>query len=1815
MQTTVLLGRLSRPGALDCMADKLLYLRIHLLVTGKTHQGRKITAIKPYRDSLLKKHQKQSIAVFSVRPDGECVVRREDVERVPLPWPKPGKIRPGDGFTQLIRLLDKPEKNVFTGDVEDNTIDDWDYLYKWQKIPDDEVLPGFGESDSEEQYDTQTLRDLEADVNTPSSNTKPKVKPPLSAEEAREAMYECMAVMIKKWKDKRLPLLKTRAWRLWRIAKKARCRKREIAKHEKRLDEVATRLQNMVEEFNRNTWWSLAEIKTTCLAMQLSLWEREEATWLRELMRRKNGPKRPEEVQHARKEKAVVEETEREEESELDDGEDDDDETIGSESSEEFSSEDEGLNGFIVSDDTRDVVNGVEVEIEGEDEVEEELARQHEEANILDSEESDSNSSEPIIARRRNPRNGKRVAQVVPLSDEEEEYFHDAPEEVNSDDMDDGPVRRSGNNKGKQGVVSSSDVEMYDVEGRVSPSTVVKAEPSNQFPKATPRKTSSRTIPVIDLTMDESPDSKKSRRSKNTVSEDSNSTFVKQATKATRDSPNGGSGPAKLISLSGSEAGVNAEFENANELLEKHWGLLSDEMKGNIKFRFEMMRPLGRVGDLFYMVKSIMKQLHLKKSKSIPGLDDMNDKIYRDLSKLYICWTLRKVPDFFRPLDSNTLEFLGIDHRFKAFCDALGKIVSEFQEEEGTVEAQELARIKRKGRRQSGRQEAYAEELDESDDFMPTTQGSQKRKRRLVQEDVTAREKRDRALKRHRNLFVRIRKQLMNESANNGEIAINVGHYARHKDINFNPQLRCALKQHQVNGVRFIWGQLVAQPEGEGAGALLAHTMGLGKTFQVIAFLYTLATAAGSPDPAVYNQIPKELRKSRTLILSPPGLVDNWEDEFHKWIPSIENTTEMDLSNLGKIRRADSTKEFEFRIENIKLWYEEGGVLLISYATFRNFIENPLRKVKINGEVEVRPKFPEKQYQEIKRMLHEGPNIIVADEAHTLKNDSNKITRAAKGFKSKARIAITGSPLMNNLMEYYAMIDWIDPGYLGSKEEFRSKYEIPISQGVYADSDMSSRRYSLKMLRVLAKNLEPKVHRAGIQDIVEKKDVLPGKTEFMVCVPLTPLQKEMYLEYIVDPTTTGGAEQSLTPKYLLGVVFMLKLIASHPQCFVARIENREAEAQAKTQKFRALYNLPAAKDPIGNDNDASDIEADEEPYHSVEPLSEELLKDVQRPYPWALEIFNAAGNGEAMEHSVKIMALKLIIELSIEAGDQVLVFSHYIDTLNVLERFMKEWGVEYRRLDGKTKMSTRQASTKEFNSGGGQVYLVATEAGGLGLNLPGANRVVIFDFGWTPMSEEQAIGRSYRIGQMKHVFVYRFYLGGTFEEIIYNKVLYKNQLQSRVVDQKDPVRKSTKILKEYLKPPTEPPQEDLTPYMGKDLQVLDKIIERVDFIRSILFTETFESDPDDILTLDEEREAELIYEEEMGRRRGKLDDYARKSDAKYRRKTEGWVGGVPSAAASFSAVMGPAGNSAGALPVLPARTSGPPEASSKAPWGAPIPPPGPARTTLPMGFPALPSAPIPAPPVISAPPPASFSLPRAPPATPSTLPWVAPIPAPPGIPRAATPASPALPTARPGLPRQPPTATAALPRTLPASPVPHAASPKPRVSPGSQITSGASPRPPSVARASAGSNALGSNRTASPTPLRTTLTSVAQADAPIGSLVRTTPNPPRESSKAPTTPAVATTESSGTLPVSTPSQGLRAGTPRGLRTSPRSGTPTQLQNGELNMGLEMDGTNDEVDRHLDLLNIARSEVKNKFGLKNLNLPSVFGKGKLDEGRK
>lgn len=179
---------------------------------------------------------------------------------------------------------------------------------------------------------------------------------------------------------------------------------------------------------------------------------------------------------------------------------------------------------------------------------------------------------------------------------------------------------------------------------------------------------------------------------------------------------------------------------------------------------------------------------------------------------------------------------------------------------------------------------------------------------------------------------------------------------------------------------------------------------------QTITLLVAIAETAASINPSKSNLVPKSLQVSRTLVLCPPSLIENWNDEFLTWAPK-------DI--LGSVRRVDLSKVMQTRLEIIEDWYEEGGILLMGYQMFSKIVVNKSGK---NENIS------DDQHQAALEHLLQGPNIVVADEAHMLKNAASGIAKSTRRFRTKSRIALTGSPLANKLEEYYAMIEFIAPG-------------------------------------------------------------------------------------------------------------------------------------------------------------------------------------------------------------------------------------------------------------------------------------------------------------------------------------------------------------------------------------------------------------------------------------------------------------------------------------------------------------------------------------------------------------------------------------------------------------------------------------------------------------------------------------------------------------------------------------------------------------------------------------------------------------------
>jgi len=149
--------------------------------------------------------------------------------------------------------------------------------------------------------------------------------------------------------------------------------------------------------------------------------------------------------------------------------------------------------------------------------------------------------------------------------------------------------------------------------------------------------------------------------------------------------------------------------------------------------------------------------------------------------------------------------------------------------------------------------------------------------------------------------------------------------------------------------------------------------------------------------------------------------------------------------------------------------------------------------------------------------------------------------------------------------------------------------------------------------------------------------------------------------------------------------------------------------------------------------------------------------------------------------SCKLIVLQKLLPKWKEKGHRVLIFSQYLTMLSLVEQLFAELSLDYFRVDGDTGVHDRQRLIDFYNSGERFGFLLSTKVGGVGVNLLGADRVVIIDPDWNPSVDSQALERAYRIGQKKDVFVYRMICSGTIEKKMYNNQIFKQVLTNRII--------------------------------------------------------------------------------------------------------------------------------------------------------------------------------------------------------------------------------------------------------------------------------------------------------------------------------------------------------------------------------------------------------------------------------------------------
>lgn len=310
--------------------------------------------------------------------------------------------------------------------------------------------------------------------------------------------------------------------------------------------------------------------------------------------------------------------------------------------------------------------------------------------------------------------------------------------------------------------------------------------------------------------------------------------------------------------------------------------------------------------------------------------------------------------------------------------------------------------------------------------------------------------------------------------------------------ISIHPQLVKKLKDHQRDGIKFMYdtcyGSISDEVKTE-SGCILAHCMGLGKTLQLIALLHTL----------ICNP---ELNTKKVIVICPKSTIMNWFEEFQKWIGSL------DSKGLKIYFLAE--QPFLERLKILDDWHRSPrpGVFLINYEAFRYMVHfKGNRGTNPMGEAEV------ERLKGIinKCLLDPGPDLVVCDEGHLIKNQNNATNRAITKIATRRRIVLTGTPVQNNLNEYYAMVDWIKPALLGTVKEFNNLYANPIKDGQHMDSTPQMIKRMKQRSFILNRKLSKFVQR---REAMVLREFLPDKHEYCIFVPLTPIQEELYETFL-----------------------------------------------------------------------------------------------------------------------------------------------------------------------------------------------------------------------------------------------------------------------------------------------------------------------------------------------------------------------------------------------------------------------------------------------------------------------------------------------------------------------------------------------------------------------------------------------------------------------------------------------------------------------------------------------------------------------------
>ena len=468
--------------------------------------------------------------------------------------------------------------------------------------------------------------------------------------------------------------------------------------------------------------------------------------------------------------------------------------------------------------------------------------------------------------------------------------------------------------------------------------------------------------------------------------------------------------------------------------------------------------------------------------------------------------------------------------------------------------------------------------------------------------------------------------------------------------------LQAELRPYQQEGLDWLamlWRHRI--------GGILADDMGLGKTVQSLALIAHAHEVAGrgadgagggsADDAGADGDATRP--PGPFLVVAPSSVVPNWEAEARKFVPSL------------RVARRSAT---EAKSESTVAHDAAASDIVVTSATVLRLDAQAYAEIDWAG--------------------------VFLDEAQQAKNPGSKLFAAIAGLRADFLIAVTGTPMENNLTELWAVAALSCRGVLPDIKDFRTRFRNPIEK--HGDTEA---------LALLRRRLRPFLLRRRKELVAGE---LPPRTDAVVEVELTAAHRRVYERELARQRAS-----------------LLALLDD--------FESNRITILAGLTVLRRLCLDPSLVDPD----------------HASIP-------------------------------SAKTDELITSLREVVEEGHRALVFSQFTTYLDTVVDRLRDEGISVAHLDGRT--TDRAGAVGQFTEGGAQVFCLSLKAGGVGLNLVGADYVFLLDPWWNPATEAQAVDRAHRIGQTRPVLVYRMVARDTIEERVVELQQRKAELFASVLD-------------------------------------------------------------------------------------------------------------------------------------------------------------------------------------------------------------------------------------------------------------------------------------------------------------------------------------------------------------------------------------------------------------------------------------------------